>query len=284
MENKSLFQLKRFRWAVIIILLAAFFSWGYIYWTSELKYVPGYEGVNGFLVIFKLPLGILALLFPAIALVAASHRSEQTKRQIVISESQNNFANYYKHLEEFEKLVELLIVKFSLSHLNYRELYRTLFPNNSPSYANFYTHGVGEQSDPELVRVVNFLNEKVKAVNDSLSSGRVSKESVLELYSAVLGVSFDFGFELKNGPEDSRFLIPPDQEYRYLLVEDHDAFKHYWQLIGFLRELNSYCLIQVEFKVPLRDKALNDFAIDVLKSIKRTMQQDPNTGAITYDD
>jgi hypothetical protein len=52
---------------------------------------------------YKVPLGILSILIPIIAVFAANHRSEQTKRQIVLSQEQNNFTNYYKHLEEFEK-------------------------------------------------------------------------------------------------------------------------------------------------------------------------------------
>ena len=43
------------------------------------------------------------MIIPAVALIATNHRSEQTREQIRLTNSQNNFTNYYKHLEEFEK-------------------------------------------------------------------------------------------------------------------------------------------------------------------------------------
>ena len=40
------------------------------------------------------------------ALLAANHRSEQTKAQISSNAQQNLFANFYKHIEEFEKYID----------------------------------------------------------------------------------------------------------------------------------------------------------------------------------
>jgi hypothetical protein len=62
---------------------------------------------NNFISQFKLPLGILSLLIPTGAIFAVQHRSEQSIAQIRASEGQNNFVNYYKHLEEFQKYVKL---------------------------------------------------------------------------------------------------------------------------------------------------------------------------------
>tara|TARA_R110002167_G_scaffold234711_1_gene439997 strand:- start:9344 stop:10261 length:918 start_codon:yes stop_codon:yes gene_type:complete len=61
------------------------------------------ECFNNFITQFKLPLGIISLLIPIGAIFAVQHRSEQSIAQIKASEGQNNFVNYYKHLEEFEK-------------------------------------------------------------------------------------------------------------------------------------------------------------------------------------
>ena len=61
---------------------------------------------NNFITQFKLPLGILSLLIPLGAIYAVQHRSEQSLAQIKTSEGQNNFVNYYKHLEEFEKYLK----------------------------------------------------------------------------------------------------------------------------------------------------------------------------------
>jgi hypothetical protein len=59
-----------------------------------------------FITSYKLPMGVLSLLIPFGAIYAAQHRSELTIAQIKSAESQNNFINYYKHLEEFKAHLE----------------------------------------------------------------------------------------------------------------------------------------------------------------------------------
>jgi len=88
------------------------------------------EGFNNILSIFKVPLGILALLIPIIALLATNHRSVQSVEQIKVAEAQNNFSNSFKHLEEFNKYMEdvikcdwLITVKDNFA------IHRKLFPN-----------------------------------------------------------------------------------------------------------------------------------------------------------
>lgn len=87
---------------------------------------------NNTLVNFKVPLGILSLLIPIIAVFAANHRSEQTKRQIVLSQEQNNFTNYYKHLEEFEKYfdkVEEKTIRKGVDTYDARSIHSIFFPD-----------------------------------------------------------------------------------------------------------------------------------------------------------
>ncbi len=70
------------------------------------KFDGSYQGFENFLNYYKFPLGTLALLMPVGGLFAIQHRSEQTRQQISTTQNQNQFINYYKHLEEFEKHVE----------------------------------------------------------------------------------------------------------------------------------------------------------------------------------
>jgi hypothetical protein len=58
-------------------------------------------GFNLAIELFKVPLGISALLIPLVALLAGNHRSEQTVHQFGLLQSQNNFQNYHQHREEF---------------------------------------------------------------------------------------------------------------------------------------------------------------------------------------
>lgn len=66
-------------------------------------------GFNGFIEMFRFPLGALALFGGLFAFYATNHRSEQNKRamfltnqSIELARVQNRFSNYYKHIEELE--------------------------------------------------------------------------------------------------------------------------------------------------------------------------------------
>ncbi|EAQ65020.1 hypothetical protein MED121_09880 [Marinomonas sp. MED121] len=90
--------------------------------------------------LFKVPLAILALIFPAVALVASHHRSVQTaaqiekaESQIVLTEAKNNFENYYKHQEYFHEYINNIknrqTVEFEF--FNIYGLYKKIHPKNN---------------------------------------------------------------------------------------------------------------------------------------------------------
>lgn len=83
--------------------------------------------------LFKAPLAILGFGIPILGLLGINHRSAQTKRQIQLSELQNNFTNYYKHIDEFDKyIVETLHgEKWFKSSMERRHLHKKLFPKAS---------------------------------------------------------------------------------------------------------------------------------------------------------
>jgi len=127
--HKSFVTLPIFWVTVGTILSIAFLISLVIYANENLHFDFTAKGFNGFLNIFKLPLGISALIIPIVALLAANHRSEQTKAQILTNKQQNMFSNYYKHIEEFEKYVELINSRktgFSVPHK--RNCHKRLFP------------------------------------------------------------------------------------------------------------------------------------------------------------
>lgn len=95
------------------------------------------EGFNQAANYLKVPLGLLTVSIPLLALLAANHRSAQTKRQmeltrdqIAFAGEQNNFANYYKHVEVFEKFCnEHVNVENKFRFDNLRGLHNEIFPN-----------------------------------------------------------------------------------------------------------------------------------------------------------
>lgn len=116
--EKSLFELPAVKTVALYTAASVLLVILLILATSNLSFQPGYLGINNLVEIFKVPLGILAVGLSIIGLCGANHRSEQTRRQIErtarqidlstqqieATKSQNNFANYYKHAEEFSKL------------------------------------------------------------------------------------------------------------------------------------------------------------------------------------
>lgn len=103
--KKNFFDLAIVKSFFLIILGISFFCAVIIFLNSKLSFDFSYSGFNNFIEIFKVPIGVLALNIPIIAVLGAFHKSEQTRLQIELSNGQNNFSNYYKHIEEFKKLI-----------------------------------------------------------------------------------------------------------------------------------------------------------------------------------
>ncbi|EGR2498602.1 hypothetical protein VCSRO55_3540 [Vibrio cholerae] len=101
--HKSFLSLRVVWVAVFVLTFISVTSASIIIFNSELEVDLSFHGFNLFISVFRFPLAIAALIIPIIALLAANHRSEQTKEQIRVTNAQNVFSNYYKHIEEFTK-------------------------------------------------------------------------------------------------------------------------------------------------------------------------------------
>ncbi|MCF7535380.1 hypothetical protein [Pseudomonas petrae] len=124
-----------------IFALAATVTFTIVCFTSGLKLNFSSQGWNNALEIFKVPLGLLAVAIPLIALLAANHRSVQSKAQMELTQFQinhtqtNNYVtNYYKHVDEFQKYLGSHHFGFTEEKEGHpevaypRKLHKTLFP------------------------------------------------------------------------------------------------------------------------------------------------------------
>lgn len=150
--EKSLFSLLSIKIIAAITILAIIASFLMICLDRpSLTFQPDREGLVLFVELFKVPGTFLAMGLAAVSLVATNHRSEQTSlqisrtsKQIEITEQQNKFANYYKHIEEFEKYItatsvpkvlplepfaEITRESLEVYILSTRDLHADLFPN-----------------------------------------------------------------------------------------------------------------------------------------------------------
>jgi len=101
------------------------------------------EGLSNLALLLKVPVGVFTLSLPVFALLAASHRSEQTKQQmaltrkqiersdqqIQIAGDQSKFSNYYKHLEEFVKFCAVHFEDSPYAIAAPRKLHAAIYPS-----------------------------------------------------------------------------------------------------------------------------------------------------------
>ncbi|WP_404466222.1 hypothetical protein LG331_08015 [Vreelandella aquamarina] len=280
MKEKSLFQLKRLWILILMVLFLSGSVAAHIFLSSDLTYVPGYMGVNGLLEVFKVPLGILALLFPVVALVSASHRSEQTKKQIIISESQNSFANYYKHVEEFEKITLLLEKRFNLEYINHRELYFILFPLNSPSHVKTDSTGIGVRPHSKIYIISKALYDLVDVINHMEDQEAYSSMPVNSFFSVLSSFSKELKFMPKESAECHRVTVEPFLDRRTMMIKENDPFIHYHAFAEYLSILGSFCNVVPEFKRVSDSPEISKLAFRVLDKYKIPFYQDPETGEI----
>lgn len=172
--NKSFIELRSL-WAVVhsMFAISAVISASIIF-NSDLYYQPDYIGINNVLTIFKVPLGVLALIIPMVALLAANHRSVQTREQIKMTNSQNIFANHYKHAEEFEKYFKSHIK--TIYSKNLQKTHSIVFPDTLQGQY---------EANPELIEQVELILQKV--IN-SLKGFETDNYNVLGLMAEQLAL------------------------------------------------------------------------------------------------
>ncbi|WP_289030130.1 hypothetical protein [uncultured Paraglaciecola sp.] len=182
--EKSFFQLRIVINTIKIVLGFALISIILIVCNTNLSITFHYEGFNNLFQIFKFPISVIALLIPLLAVYAANHRSEQTKHNLLLLAQQNNFNNYYKHIEVFKQHVTESNNHY-VSNRSYRKLHSLIFPKTSegmPTYSpslNFLN-----EIDRRLIVIIKHLDK----LNDASSFERARNfvdvsESIKQLRS-----------------------------------------------------------------------------------------------------
>jgi hypothetical protein len=187
--EKSFLHLGVVWFAISFLLVASAITSGVIIYHTPLVLDLSSHGFNFFVSVFRFPLGVLTLIIPIVALLAANHRSEQTKEQIRITGVQNNFANYYKHLEEFIKYLDKQ--KGCENIAGSRYIHRMLYPNSQ-----FGDYGLCEKLlinwelanllTPKLLN--NYPSDYMESIRDEDLNEYISTVNTLSsyLYEGVL--------------------------------------------------------------------------------------------------
>lgn len=195
---KNFFQLPILWWSVCSFVLLALVIAGVINYNSDLLPRFDYLGFNQAITIFKVPLGLLAFIIPVVALLAANHRSVQTKQQLRLTEQQNIFSNHFKHIEEFEKYISSHINN-ELFFINNRSAHRILFPTAGEGYLNI--------SESLLDEVNSLLNMTVGLIKQ-FSGGHKKKpaDTIIDIELSIRQVEKLVGLEVIETPTDKPFI------------------------------------------------------------------------------
>ena len=257
-HEKTLYELSSFKWAVftplviglifvIIIACHDFFlvesmTWC---WTSDC--------FNDAVTRLKVPIAIVALIFPAVALVASQHRSSQTVEQIKRTDKQieqtqlkNSFENCVKHRELFFSYLEEQEKALGIKFTEKQFLYESIFRENDFIHFVYYADEMALNKELVLMNdqklfcdfqnyfhyVYFILNERIKCWTISTSSEEIKLYHLAE--SFYLGWDFIY-IPIKIG-ESSRSIF--DYKSRYINGRFQSDFN---LMLSVLQSLEKFC-------------------------------------------
>jgi len=241
-------SLPSFKLAILVPVFSACFVWGAMYQSGLPDICWSPDCFNNAFELFKVPLAILALIFPAVALVASHHRSVQTAAQIERAESQialtdakNSFENYFKHQEHFSSFVKDVGNKGSIrfEFNTVRDLYKEIFPENKTN--NF--HPFDRKGD-------FFINQfnAVRRMDESFGRREFSDEDYdvvkNELTFILIYLKIDrFTINHNNTKKIiETYSLEPDNEDGYEKLYEYFYLKLRLQVIELLSDLYSFSI------------------------------------------
>jgi hypothetical protein len=145
--------------------VAGFIAWHDFYSVESMAACWSSVCINDAASRLKIPITIMALIFPAVALVASQHRSaqtvaqiERTDRQITATEAKNAFENCIKHKEMFLEQLTVLEEEHGVKCKKKDLLYSAIFFNND--YINFEVY---VNADSFIHKFIRFDDKKSRS-------------------------------------------------------------------------------------------------------------------------
>lgn len=141
------------------------------------------EGYDNFLQIFKLPIGVLSLSIPLVAIVAHIHRTIQTAEQIQTTRRKNAADSFFSHHKfMIEALGKVATKDIALSNCPVE--YKIGDPYQL--YDNFFTHSSYENgiNTSFLVKATSSIEREINKIEGFLIKTRDNEDSKIEkIYS-----------------------------------------------------------------------------------------------------
>jgi hypothetical protein len=135
LENKSILELKSFKYSLIITAIISIIASGIIIHSNNLYYLcEDITCMKEFPIYFNIPFKIIAAGVTFAGFLAVIHRSEQTRLQIQFALEQSSFKNFIDHRSEFYKVISEVEHDYENIKVRNKTLfYKEIFPNNTPS-------------------------------------------------------------------------------------------------------------------------------------------------------
>jgi len=191
--------------------------------------------VNKLISDFKIPIAILAIIFPSAAFAVSLHRSKQTEVQIALLMNQNNFNNYFKHLEEFSKYIGKYegVIRIKSEDLFVEELHSYLF---NDSLEGKYNPCKAYVDSDKIIKIE--FKDKIKEASNKLT------RNLTELEKGFLKDGFDRTQEVKKSLE-----LKYSELYQFWDFDELNAIK--------LKEFYTYMDFTRKFLAPKEEQCLD---------------------------
>lgn len=153
-----------------------------------------------FVALFKVPIAIAGLAIPAVAIVAAIHRSDETAIQIQEALSNNIFGNYLKHRAAFVEYVDSKVDRLLPGKMRVvfdaAALYEHIYPKNGYAYFEIYSNNNYQFWTTLDARLGSLI--KVGALPEDIEKSGVLIAGLLEVFQ-LLQMRIENGGRLRGG-------------------------------------------------------------------------------------
>jgi hypothetical protein len=194
-------------------------------------------------------LAIAALIIPIVALLAANHRSEQTKEQIRVTNAQNVFSNYYKHIDEFNKYLSSRVDK----EVDLRFSHSNIYP-----YASMGDYSLSEKLISLLSRLDGLPRDLLN--NQAEDSSEPLNIEIRKKYIRLIQELY--GYVYRDSKYFNKYIIPEDEgNYDETYLFQSKSLIN--RVFNAIEIIETFCKFSIDYLSPI--KTLNSTSMDMTK-------------------
>ncbi|MEQ9744908.1 hypothetical protein ABRQ05_11425 [Pectobacterium actinidiae] len=296
LDEKKLSQQWIFRLAIAIPFTISFLLCIPLWFETTFDFSS--TGYAKFLSIFSLPIGVLSLSIPLVAIVAHIHRTIQTEKQIELVNEKNTSDRFYSHhkyiTETFSLIksnkIKLRDIEIILEISNPYSLYRDFFPGSSPmSGVDLYSKdNYSLEITTPLMSINNVIKETQKHTRDNGHSILYINKLAINLMTILFDIS-----QLQRSLGIKKTEIELTKQYKEILFSEGGIkykittyFINENELKNYLQELY-YIIIKVLSLLDIQNKDYytyltqyvtkdnNNYFFNVFRQMKKTESSQP---------